>query len=421
MKYHLALLTFPLLWFINNILTLVRNHDRVKHIDVPKIFCPVSPSTVSTQLLIPHFVPLLRRFPRSWHRYVYFLYAGSTFDDRYRVHELLGAGEGGRGTGLGRVAGLYVLVTAGYNDVYVADATAAEAITGRSREFQKPTAMYKPLEVFGPNVDTVEGETWKLHRKATTGSFNERNFSSVWSEALHQAQDMLQMWLSDPQNGTKTTSRDTKVVALNVMAGSLFSRRSSFLSGVQPLSSTTSRMDFREAMAMILENLIFVFTVPTSILSLPFMPKKFGLMKTAYESFKAQVANILEEEHAVVSKREPGSGNLITSLIRSSQESNRGHSRTLNSKEVLGNVFIYSFAGHETTASALEYSIHLLAANPEYQDWLREEIVAVIGDQDNIDQWEYQALFPRLKRCLAVMVCPRTMSVITMLTVCPPA
>lgn len=214
---------------------------------------------------------------------------------------------------------------------------------------------------------------------------------------------MLQIWLSDGPEGTKTTDRDTKVVALHVMTGTLFSRRSSFKSGIETPQHGQGTMDFQNAMATILDNLMIVFAVPTNIMNLSFMPKKFGLVEKAFRAFKAQVATILEEEEAVVSKREPGTGNLITSLIRSSQES-KGHSRGLDEKEVLGNVFIYSFAGHETTAAALTYSLLMLAAHPEYQSWLREEIDAVIGDGDNIEEWEYQALYPRLKRCLAVMV-----------------
>lgn len=136
----LLLVTLPLLFFLNTIFALIRNYLRVRHLRLPKIYDPVRPNAIWVQLLTPLCVPLLRKWPRRWHRWVYLLYAGSTFDDRYFVHELLGKErEGGNGK---EPAGLYVLVTAGYNDVYVADASAAEQITSRSREFQKPTEMY---------------------------------------------------------------------------------------------------------------------------------------------------------------------------------------------------------------------------------------------------------------------------------------
>jgi cytochrome P450 len=78
----------------------------------------------------------------------------------------------------------------------------------------------------------------------------------------------------------------------------------------------------------------------------------------------------------------------------------------LNDTEALGNLLIYSIGGHETTATALAFSILLLAAYPEWQNWIGEEIRAVIQGQGSPEMLEYEKLFPRLKRCLAVMVCP---------------
>lgn len=45
----------------------------------------------------------------------------------------------------------------------------------------------------------------------------------------------------------------------------------------------------------------------------------------------------------------------------------------------------------------------LLAAHPEVQAWLAEEIAAIQDGKDTpVEQWDYRAAFPRLKRCQAV-------------------
>ncbi len=64
------------------------------------------------------------------------------------------------------------------------------------------------------------------------------------------------------------------------------------------------------------------------------------------------------------------------------------------------NIFAYNLAGHETTANTVAYALVLLAAHPQYQDWVREEIMQV----QNILAGDYNSSFPRLQRCLAVMV-----------------
>lgn len=46
----------------------------------------------------------------------------------------------------------------------------------------------------------------------------------------------------------------------------------------------------------------------------------------------------------------------------------------LTKSEIYGNVFVFSIAAHDTTAHALTFTIHFLAAYPEVQDWMREEL-----------------------------------------------
>lgn len=64
-------------------------------------------------------------------------------------------------------------------------------------------------------------------------------------------------------------------------------------------------------------------------------------------------------------------------------------------------VFTFNFAGHDTTAHTLTFATFFLAANPDVQDWISEEINHVMGDRRPED-WVYSD-FTALKRCLAVM------------------
>ena len=77
----------------------------------------------------------------------------------------------------------------------------------------------------------------------------------------------------------------------------------------------------------------------------------------------------------------------------------------LTDEEIFGNIFAFNLAGHETTANTLATSLVLLAANPECQAWLVEEVQHVLGNSGGMEDWKYDECFPNLKRCLAVMVC----------------
>ena len=76
----------------------------------------------------------------------------------------------------------------------------------------------------------------------------------------------------------------------------------------------------------------------------------------------------------------------------------------LTDDEVLGNLFLYSTAGHDTTSNTLCYAIYLLAIYPELQDWIGEEVDEVVSGHGESGEWDYNIVFPKLQRCLALMV-----------------
>lgn len=111
-----------------------------------------------------------------------------------------------------------------------------------------------------------------------------------------------------------------------------------------------------------------------------------------------------EGEKRAIMRHEKMENNLMTSLVRASQANvdQRGsttgsHQEGLTEDEVYGNVFVFNFAGQDATA------ICLLATRPNIQDWIAEEINAVLAGVASQES-SYEAAFPRLPRRLAVVV-----------------
>lgn len=117
------------------------------------------------------------------------------------------------------------------------------------------------------------------------------------------------------------------------------------------------------------------------------------------------MTNAYEEGKQAAADGKPYGNNLMTSLVHASQvESKEGTSQGgLTEQEIYGNIFVFNFAGHDTTANTLAFSIAFLATRPDVQNWIAEEINHVFGDQDP-ETSNYAETFPRLKRCLAVAV-----------------
>ena len=71
----------------------------------------------------------------------------------------------------------------------------------------------------------------------------------------------------------------------------------------------------------------------------------------------------------------------------------------LDATELRDQVLIFLLAGHETTATALTFALHLLGKHPDEQQRVREEVDALLGDGHRPTAEDYNAL-PQLTRVL---------------------
>jgi cytochrome P450 len=146
------------------------------------------------------------------------------------------------------------------------------------------------------------------------------------------------------------------------------------------------------------------------------MPKSWKKASEAVVIFRSYVSSLIEEERTRLSQGTQNNQTLVASLVQAcEQEKNEeeraqrmksggsGRKTTLTEQEIISNLFVYAFAGNDTTAISLAHLLYDVAAHPETQDWIAEEIRHYLPDND-ISQWDYSSC-AKLKRCLAVVVC----------------
>lgn len=234
----------------------------------------------------------------------------------------------------------------------------------------------------------------------------------MWSESLRQANDILQSWTSCGLDGAKYCAEDVRTLAINVLAFAGFQKSYPFMGSQQADTTTmTTPSTYRNALAIILQNVLTLLVVPSQVFSLPFLPKKWAQVGWAKTAFKRYMLDQIADEKQLILEGKPGSGTLVSNLVRASEESKalgksstgKGH-KPLSIDEILGNIFIFNFAGHDTTSISLAYAIFLLVAHPEVQEWISEEINFYLGSEPDPTKWQYETTFPKLQRCLAVLV-----------------
>lgn len=154
--------------------------------------------------------------------------------------------------------------------------------------------------------------------------------------------------------------------------------------------------------------------LPTWFLSLPTMPRPWRNIGTAKKTFPMYAQQMIDGERKVQSEKSVGRNNFMSTLVGFLEESAKEAGeqenlpRTANGlymtdQEVRGNLFITSVAGYETTAHTLSFGISHLAAYPEWQEWLFQEIDNVVAESP-AKQFSYAETFPKLVRCFAFLV-----------------
>src|SRR5438552_2199471 len=104
---------------------------------------------------------------------------------------------------------------------------------------------------------------------------------------------------------------------------------------------------------------------------------------------------MLATEFSALDSGEKGSGSLMTSFVRALVVYGKDESEAkgMPVEEIYGNTFVINFAGHDTTAKTLAPATILLAANPEIQEWITEEVRRVTSAVSEEDEWDFRA-FP---------------------------
>lgn len=422
--YSLALLAAYLL--TSTALSLAANYAAARRTGLPLVVSPVGKLNPLWLVLQRRLAPWMRRsLPAaltSWTRHNYLSWF---FDDKYLLFSELGGPGGSRS---------WLHVTPSELEFHCADPAVNAQVFGRRGDFDKPEDVLHLVDIYGPNISSVVGAEWKRHRRVTASPFNERNNRLVWDEALRQAGQVGACWNGAGVAGFNTTAEDTVAVSLNILATAALGESWDFHPAGDAEDARRSGADgqaaasYRESLHVLLSSVRTLVVTPKWVYRLPGWCIPSGYLSRFVETRRVFGRHM--EEMVRQRKADIATGNtrtddstFLSALVLKSEEVRReeeqgggekgaaaGATRagSLSNDELYGNLFTYNLAGHETTANTLSFAIYLLAAFPEWQEWVREEVDRVCGrPADGQVNTAYEDVFPNLKRCRAFLVCHR--------------
>ncbi|KAK4202178.1 putative cytochrome P450 E-class, group I [Triangularia verruculosa] len=384
----------PIILFLaHTYLTLLRNYINALKIGVPVRAIPIDQINPFWMIMDKKVLAFLKRylpFLRGT-SFARFNWRGFEIAERYKPHHELGD--------------VYIVSTTGRNWLYLGDPDLVTEMFKRRNDFPRCSELTKPLNVFGTNLGTSDGAEWRRQRKVIATCFTEQANAFAWSDTVTRAHDMLRYWISQPS--LTTAADDLRTLSLGIMSQVGFGEDSRFEGHQERLrAGGTSTTSHKDTLQEILENCVLIMALGPEVLAKleGWLPKKLENLRHACVVFQSHMTRMYEETKTKVANRtfqtSTGPRNFLTSLV---QASHKMTSEGLTEKQLYGNMFMLAFAGHDTVAHTFTFATLFLAGSPEIQDWISEEVRSVLGDRDTKDL-DYERDFPRLKRCLAVML-----------------
>ncbi|KAG8873204.1 hypothetical protein FRB97_006928 [Tulasnella sp. 331] len=286
----------------------------------------------------------------------------------------------------------------------VSDVRAIKEIMTARTVFQKPNEAYRILELYGRNLVTSEGHEWTRQRKVVAPAFSERNLVLVWDQSVRLVQEMLHSWSSQgPEVKIPVIRTETLKIALHILSSSAFGQMTHWDDSTADSLSNGHTMTLKEALIVSLRGIPWIGILPAwawgsaqerervvlaGIAGRGLLGKTIQKAAVGFSELQSYMTEMIEARRA--SGLDDGQRDLLSNLIRASDGETTMNS--LSAREVTGNIYIFLFAGHETTAHSLAFMFGLLALDPEEQGRLHEHIDSVLGDRQELTYSDFSSL-----------------------------
>jgi hypothetical protein len=400
----LILLSILVVYFLSKAASFIKNYVAAVRTGYPVWISPILSHSIPFMILGPMFRPQMERYMPDWiyDRIVVFC-AGWEFHAGVKMHKKLGkvfVAVSPDECTLWSVYRFLKLIQADMDRNRIAEPSVANTVLQRRKEFQQPKLVAQVVNFLGPTLLAANGEEWQRQRRLIAPNLNERISKSVWTESCSQATKMSVYLVENP--GRKTID-GLRNIAINVLGRSSYGQSQEWTPD-EPVntSDVQQELTYFKSISLVTLMLLQAAFLPPKFMKLWFMPSSLRLLGRGMEAMPKLTRDLLDNERKAAKEDSVPRNNLLSQMIQlSDQYTDSKSSLTLTEEEIHGNLFLFSAAGFDTTANTMAYAVTLLAAYPEWQDWMREDLHGLDNDPFS---WVYDEVFPKCRRIVAIMV-----------------
>ena len=248
-------------------------------------------------------------------------------------------------------------------------------------KFPKSCLMHRVLEpLLGDSIFTTNGAVWKRQRRLMDIAFGQARLKQVMPLMDQAVSDMLRRFdRIAEQGGVLSADVEMTHVTADIIFRTILSRE---LAGADARAVFHEFNRYQEASVGVAT--LVMFHLP------PWLSPGFEWFraKRSAKKIRAILQNIIHERYTAYRQGSPEHSDDILGALMEARDPQDGSA--FNFKELVDQIAMLFLAGHETSASALSWSLYLIAACPDVQQRMVGEIRATVGDR-NIE-------FPDIKK-----------------------
>lgn len=220
------------------------------------------------------------------------------------------------------------------------------------------------VPALGESIPVADGDVWRRNRKALNPAFSRRNLNGISTTMRDSVDDSLRRWDAIADSGEEVdVYRELSIVTMAVLQRSMFS------SSVSD-ESVPELVDLFRTQTIYMGGLMLGFWTPSWV---PTPGERAG--QRAVQEIRRRI------EHAIADRR--ANPTETTDVLNTLLNLTVDDGAPMEHENLVDQLMGLWFGGFDTTASALAWTVAMLAQNPDAMDALQAEADAYTGDFDS--------------------------------------
>ncbi|ATB30470.1 cytochrome P450 [Melittangium boletus] len=238
-----------------------------------------------------------------------------------------------------------------------------------SARYTKGSIFAKTRPLVGNGLLTAEGEFWKRQRRLSQPAFHKDRLATLAGVITQTATEAIAGWEAPVAAGTPVpVFTEMMRLTLNVVVRALF--------GLDVAGQTQLIGDaFTQALEVTNRRIISPLPYVPWFYRLPTRDNR--LFQRAMDTLHHTVEGLIAQRRAQARDGQSPPGEDLLGMLMTACDADTGDA--FDDLQLRDEVMTLMLAGHETTATSLAWTFHLLEQNPEQEALMHEEVDQVLG------------------------------------------